>query len=186
MALKPCRECGQQVSTDAETCPHCGVRSPTDRAAAGKRTAGVVSWLVVLGIIAWIWSALGTSKTPPNQNEGTAKQEDNSNHVEKKTPPNQNEGTAKQEAADMKTMKYDSPGCKSREDATKFLRLIVAKDLEAASKFINFRIVSGDCRLFKAGTQLYVADRALFSDAICMRKTGDFECYWINGGMMTP
>ena len=29
MALKPCRECGVQVSTEAEVCPHCGVRSPT-------------------------------------------------------------------------------------------------------------------------------------------------------------
>ena len=28
MALKPCRECGAQVSTAAEVCPHCGVRSP--------------------------------------------------------------------------------------------------------------------------------------------------------------
>jgi len=29
MALEPCRECGQQVSTEAPTCPHCGVPSPT-------------------------------------------------------------------------------------------------------------------------------------------------------------
>src|ERR1700674_1936975 len=29
MALKACRECGAQVSTEAETCPHCGVRAPT-------------------------------------------------------------------------------------------------------------------------------------------------------------
>ena len=28
MALKPCRECGKQVSTEAVTCPHCGVPQP--------------------------------------------------------------------------------------------------------------------------------------------------------------
>ena len=28
MALKPCRECGAQVSTEAEVCAHCGVRFP--------------------------------------------------------------------------------------------------------------------------------------------------------------
>jgi hypothetical protein len=28
MALAPCRECGQQVSTEAATCPHCGVGRP--------------------------------------------------------------------------------------------------------------------------------------------------------------
>ena len=34
MALKPCRECGAQVSTEAEICPHCGIRSPTASAAS--------------------------------------------------------------------------------------------------------------------------------------------------------
>lgn len=29
MALQACRECGAQVSTSAEVCPHCGIRSPT-------------------------------------------------------------------------------------------------------------------------------------------------------------
>jgi hypothetical protein len=29
MALRPCRECNAQVSTEAEVCPHCGVPNPT-------------------------------------------------------------------------------------------------------------------------------------------------------------
>jgi hypothetical protein len=29
MALTACRECGGQVSTSAEVCPHCGIRAPT-------------------------------------------------------------------------------------------------------------------------------------------------------------
>lgn len=29
MALEACRECGEKVSTEAETCPHCGVPDPT-------------------------------------------------------------------------------------------------------------------------------------------------------------
>lgn len=29
MALEPCRECGHEVSTEAETCPQCGVPNPT-------------------------------------------------------------------------------------------------------------------------------------------------------------
>lgn len=32
MALVPCRECGSNVSTEAATCPHCGVPSPTGAA----------------------------------------------------------------------------------------------------------------------------------------------------------
>ncbi len=32
MALTGCRECGQQVSTEAATCPHCGTPTPTGKA----------------------------------------------------------------------------------------------------------------------------------------------------------
>ena len=31
MALQPCRECGAQVSTEAKSCPHCGVPDPASR-----------------------------------------------------------------------------------------------------------------------------------------------------------
>jgi len=29
MAISQCRECGDKVSTEAKTCPHCGVPHPT-------------------------------------------------------------------------------------------------------------------------------------------------------------
>jgi hypothetical protein len=32
MALKPCKECKREVSTDAKACPHCGKKNPTSRA----------------------------------------------------------------------------------------------------------------------------------------------------------
>ena len=31
MALKPCRECKKKVSTEAATCPSCGVPNPTQK-----------------------------------------------------------------------------------------------------------------------------------------------------------
>src|SRR5690349_15636065 len=31
MALVSCRECGRQVSTEASTCPHCGVPGPSSQ-----------------------------------------------------------------------------------------------------------------------------------------------------------
>lgn len=34
MAMKPCRECGTEVSTKAKTCPHCGVDHPADKVKA--------------------------------------------------------------------------------------------------------------------------------------------------------
>src|SRR5579862_8845234 len=54
MALKPCRECGAQVSDAAETCPHCGVPAPAGARPASTRTGskGVgIGCLVVIGIV---------------------------------------------------------------------------------------------------------------------------------------
>lgn len=54
MALKPCRECGVQVSEAAETCPHCGVKAPAGAPPASTRTAGKnigIGCLSVIGIV---------------------------------------------------------------------------------------------------------------------------------------
>jgi hypothetical protein len=50
MALKPCRECRQQVSTDADKCPHCGVRDPTG-AKASMAQKGCLGCLGLLGVL---------------------------------------------------------------------------------------------------------------------------------------
>lgn len=41
MALKPCRECKSMVSSEAKTCPNCGIKNPIKKSAK------------------WIWGALG-------------------------------------------------------------------------------------------------------------------------------
>jgi hypothetical protein len=63
MALKPCRECGQQVSTEAVSCPHCGapLRStaiPTPEPVPTKRDNGgcVASGFRILGVL---WAIVG-------------------------------------------------------------------------------------------------------------------------------
>ncbi len=39
MVLVPCRECGKQISTEAPTCPHCGVPEPWRRVPEKQRQA---------------------------------------------------------------------------------------------------------------------------------------------------
>jgi len=60
MALKPCRECGAQVSTSAEVCPHCGVRSPAAEnpvtvvgqpASKGWGVEGCLGALLLVGLL---------------------------------------------------------------------------------------------------------------------------------------
>ena len=55
MSLKPCRECGQGVSTDAMKCPHCGADWPhmskNARGCAAGCTLLIVGSVVLLAII---------------------------------------------------------------------------------------------------------------------------------------
>lgn len=74
MAVKKCKDCGGQVSTNAKACPQCG--------AVVKKGVGILGWLFVIFIvlpIAWsigkgmdrasstptVSSAAGTAPTPP-------------------------------------------------------------------------------------------------------------------------
>ena len=60
MALKPCRECGAQVSTEAEVCPHCGVRSPT--AKSGRNPRGCLPAALVVLAVVFVVGILATGK----------------------------------------------------------------------------------------------------------------------------
>lgn len=52
MALKPCKECGQQISTAARSCPQCGAPKPTT-APQNKRAnivLGAIGVVVLIGV----------------------------------------------------------------------------------------------------------------------------------------
>ena len=64
MSLKPCRECGKEVSDQAKVCPHCGVQQPS--ASDSQRAAAAVVVLVFcaafIGLIFWaVTSSLDSS-----------------------------------------------------------------------------------------------------------------------------
>lgn len=54
MALKPCRECGHEVSTSAKICPHCGVKRPV--AASLGCGSGLLLFLAGVLTIMVVWS----------------------------------------------------------------------------------------------------------------------------------
>jgi hypothetical protein len=52
MALKACRECGEQICTEAKMCPSCGIKSPARKPIGCLGALGVAFGIVVvLGII---------------------------------------------------------------------------------------------------------------------------------------
>lgn len=72
MALKPCRECKELVSTEAKSCPHCGVSDPIGaKQRAQQRGAlgcmGVIAVIVILVAVASIGDHDGRTRgsAPP-------------------------------------------------------------------------------------------------------------------------
>ncbi|TLY30434.1 MAG: zinc ribbon domain-containing protein [Nitrospirae bacterium] len=55
MALIRCKECGQEISTKAKTCPHCG--SPQ------KRKTSPFTWLVTILIVLWAIAYFSNERT---------------------------------------------------------------------------------------------------------------------------
>jgi hypothetical protein len=65
LALKPCRECGNQVATDAKACPHCGKEWP-----AGKPTT--ISGVLGLGCIGFLVVAVILTALSGNEDASVA------------------------------------------------------------------------------------------------------------------
>lgn len=66
MALKKCRECGKEVSTQAKVCPNCGIKNPAPGMA--QNLAGIVT----IAIFAWLgWVIFGPS-TPTDKSRSTS------------------------------------------------------------------------------------------------------------------
>ena len=59
MALIKCKECGKEVSSEAETCPHCGARIASKSMGCGS----IVGIVIVVGIIALIFSGGSSNDT---------------------------------------------------------------------------------------------------------------------------
>lgn len=57
MSLKPCRECGKEISSQARICPHCGAKVP--------RRTGVVGWIVAIGLGVWFVTLFDDRPAPP-------------------------------------------------------------------------------------------------------------------------
>ncbi|TSK07125.1 MAG: DUF4352 domain-containing protein [Geobacter sp.] len=60
MALKKCKECGHDISTDAKTCPNCGKKQPSK---VGKALLGILGFFFLLGIIGNLVGGKATSSS---------------------------------------------------------------------------------------------------------------------------
>ncbi len=61
MALKTCKECRKQISTEAKVCPNCGKKNPT-----ASSTHPIVWAMLVIGIFVLIGSLSSNSSSSPS------------------------------------------------------------------------------------------------------------------------
>ena len=62
MAIKKCRECGKDVSTEAKACPHCGAPSPVRQEMSPAASLGCLT--VLAAIVATIWWISASTSAP--------------------------------------------------------------------------------------------------------------------------
>lgn len=69
MALKPCRECKKDVSTDAKTCPHCGKQSPHGGARLLLVGGGLLAFLLVFYLMSGATEAVANKSLDSIHNQ---------------------------------------------------------------------------------------------------------------------
>jgi hypothetical protein len=173
MSLKACRECGREVSTEATTCPHCGVKSPTST--GGLRFDRVAIFIVVILIIGYLIQGgeKSSDKTSP-ATSASSNQTVSSNQTNRTYPLLGETGTTNRKVF----------ACSSKETYENFFRLVIAKDLDAMNKFAQTYALNGQCRFLEIGAQVRVEEMPVFSDNFCVRPVGDMRCVWTNTGLV--
>jgi len=71
-------------------------------------------------------------------------------------------------------------GCESREYFGKLVRYIVQKDTEAFKNGLASAVMTGTCTLFNSGEEVFLADTAIFSGMVKVRRRGEAAEYWTN------
>jgi hypothetical protein len=81
--------------------------------------------------------------------------------------------------AESKRISSDNAcGCMNRDYYTKLLDYSVQNDLEAFKKGLVAGILAGQCTMFKTGEEVFIADTAIFSGLVKVRRQGSIEEYW--------
>ena len=65
MALVQCRECGKEVSDQAQTCPYCGIKTPSKKRRQIKWVITIILILVAIGLSVAAYQRIARAFSPP-------------------------------------------------------------------------------------------------------------------------
>jgi hypothetical protein len=71
-------------------------------------------------------------------------------------------------------------GCSSRDYFEKLVGYAVTGDNDALKQGLASGITLGGCTLFKNGDTVFMADTAIFSGLVKVRRKGEMQEYWTN------
>jgi flagellar biosynthesis GTPase FlhF len=71
-------------------------------------------------------------------------------------------------------------GCADQEFFEKLVGYIVQKDMDALKQGLALGMTTGQCTMFKKGEKVFLADTAIFSGLIKLRRQGSMTEYWTN------
>ena len=69
-------------------------------------------------------------------------------------------------------------GCASREYLNKLVGYIVQQDKAAFVKGLSAGVAVGQCTMFTSGEEVFIADTAIFSGLVKVRRKGEVAEYW--------
>jgi len=69
-------------------------------------------------------------------------------------------------------------GCSDRSVCQKLVEYAVDKDNQAFKQALGAELLTGGCRMFQRGESVFIADTAIFSGLVKVRRRGETEEYW--------
>ena len=148
----------------------------------GKR-AGYVGALVIVGFIALVGRSCESEQSvtePPAESQWAPRPAPFTGR--RATPVQRRPWVEKKptllRTGDTTRIVAKHPGWTTYDNFIKHVGYAKQKDKEAWLKFGTAGLLTGECTLFEKGELVYVVDKAIFSDAVKLRRKGETQAYW--------
>ena len=178
MALKPCRECKELVSTEAKACPHCGVSDPTGRQKE-KQQRGALGCLGIIAVIVVMVAIASSGGSNNSPNTGTTT---TSTTATTSTAASNSSDGPSQALIGNRAVAQIGPvlACPEWQDYEKVVADMVNHDkVGQAQDFMR-----GDCIVVKQGDTGLVIDAGFTSVRVRLDK--DQTAYWTESQFGDP
>ncbi|MGO9451203.1 MAG: zinc ribbon domain-containing protein [Candidatus Binataceae bacterium] len=157
MKMIDCPSCHQNISDQAEVCPHCGYPLAKKRQQKQVRNLGIgcLGIFVALILVVALASFFGGS-----------------------APEDAQKSEAPLSGTDRTISGDHYFGCSDRDVYQKLIGFLVEHDDAAFAKGLEAEVLTGECRMFQRGETVVIADTAIFSGMVKVRLKGDVAEYW--------